>query len=212
MEIRDRIKELKRVKGSELLPNPKNWRTHPIAQKNALNHILDSVGYADAVLARETPDGLMLIDGHMRAELTPEDEIPVLVLDITEQESDLLLATHDPIAAMAGKDDLILRNLLEGIDTEAEAINDLLANLAGAPPVIPEIDSWEDHWKGMPEFEQDDLSPYRSMYIHFRNQEDLNDFSKIMNQQITDKTKSMWYPILIKNNYGDDVYIDEPEL
>ena len=64
----------------------------------------------------------------------------------------------------------------------------------------------------MPEFEQDDLSPYRSLNIHFRNQEDMDDFAKIMNQQITDKTKSMWHPILIKNNYDDDVYIDEPEL
>tara|TARA_R100000808_G_C2122807_1_gene133710 strand:+ start:317 stop:952 length:636 start_codon:yes stop_codon:yes gene_type:complete len=209
---KDRIKELKRVKASELIPNPKNWRTHPIAQKNALSTILDSIGYADAVLARETDDGLMLIDGHMRAELTPEDEIPVLVLDINEQESDLLLATHDPISAMAGKDDLILKNLLSDITAQSEPLNDLLTELAGKPPEIPDPDSWEDHWKGMPEFEQDDLSPYRSLNIHFRNQEDMDDFAKIMNQQITDKTKSMWHPILIKNNYDDDVYIDEPEL
>jgi len=30
--------------------------------------MLAKVGYADAVIARETPDGLMLIDGHLRAE------------------------------------------------------------------------------------------------------------------------------------------------
>src|SRR5208282_5842706 len=32
MEIKDRVKELRRVRASELVPNPKNWRTHPTAQ------------------------------------------------------------------------------------------------------------------------------------------------------------------------------------
>ncbi len=33
LRIRDRIKELRRVKASELLPNPKNWRRHPKVQR-----------------------------------------------------------------------------------------------------------------------------------------------------------------------------------
>ena len=65
MKIRDRIKELRRVPASELQPNPKNWRTHPQAQQDALRGVLAEVGYAGALLARETPEGgLMLIDGH----------------------------------------------------------------------------------------------------------------------------------------------------
>ena len=46
MQIRDRIKELRRVPASELLPNPKNWRTHPVAQQDALRGVLAEVGYA----------------------------------------------------------------------------------------------------------------------------------------------------------------------
>ena len=83
MKIRDRIKELRRVKASDLVPNPKNWRTHPEAQKNALRGILSEVGIADAVLVRELPDGsLMLIDGHLRAETTGDTMLPCLVLEI----------------------------------------------------------------------------------------------------------------------------------
>src|SRR5260221_3407006 len=68
MHIRDRIKELRRVPAAQLQPNPKNWRTHPKAQQDALKAILAEVGYADALLARETDTGrLMLIDGHLRA-------------------------------------------------------------------------------------------------------------------------------------------------
>lgn len=78
MKIRDRIRELRRVPASELLPNPKNWRTHPKAQQDALRGVLAEVGMADAVLARELPDGsLMLIDGHLRAETAADAKVPV---------------------------------------------------------------------------------------------------------------------------------------
>jgi hypothetical protein len=51
-EIRDRIKELRRVKASELVPNPKNWRRHPKEQSAAMRGFLNEIGYAGALLAR----------------------------------------------------------------------------------------------------------------------------------------------------------------
>jgi hypothetical protein len=63
-DFRDRIKELRRVAARELVPNPRNWRRHPARQAAALRSVLEEVGYADALLARQLPDGrLMLIDG-----------------------------------------------------------------------------------------------------------------------------------------------------
>lgn len=132
MKIKDRIKELRRVKASELIPNPKNWRTHPTKQKDALKGVLSEIGYADALLARELPDGsLMLLDGHLRAETTPEQEVPVLVLDLNEEEGDKLLATLDPLASLAEQDDEKLAELLESIETENEALQEMLNDLAG---------------------------------------------------------------------------------
>src|SRR5713226_8097073 len=100
--IRDRIKELRRVRAKDLVPNPKNWRRHPKAQAAALRGLLAEVGYADALLVRELTDGrLMIIDGHLRADTTPDYLVPVLVLDVTEEEADKILLTLDPLAAMA---------------------------------------------------------------------------------------------------------------
>jgi hypothetical protein len=91
--IRDRIVELRRVAARELIPNPRNWRRHPARQAAALRGVLEEVGYADALLARELPDGrLMLVDGHLRAETTPDQLVPVLVLDVDEAEANKLLA------------------------------------------------------------------------------------------------------------------------
>ena len=130
MEIRDRIKELRRVKASELLPNPKNWRIHPVAQQEGLRTMLAKVGYADAVIVRDTGAGLMLVDGHMRAEISPDTEIPVLVTDLTETEADEVLATLDPLSQMATPDVDAWQALIEGLDKGNEQLNTLLEDIS----------------------------------------------------------------------------------
>jgi DNA modification methylase len=130
MKIRDRIKEFRRVKASEILPNPKNWRTHPKAQKEALQGLLAEIGFAGAVLARETPHGLMLIDGHLRTETAVDADIPVLILDVDEKEANKILATFDPVSAMAGSDAAALDALIRDVETSSESVASMLEDLA----------------------------------------------------------------------------------
>jgi DNA modification methylase len=128
--IRDRITELRRVPASELIANPKNWRRHPKAQSDALRGVLEKVGYADALLARETPEGLVLIDGHLRAETTPDMVVPVLILDVNEEEADTILLTHDPLTAMAEADKDDLSALIDGLRFDDERLNVMIDGLA----------------------------------------------------------------------------------
>jgi hypothetical protein len=55
VKIKDRIVELRRVRAADLLANPKNWRRHPPEQRSALEGLLSEIGYADALIARQTP-------------------------------------------------------------------------------------------------------------------------------------------------------------
>lgn len=129
--IRDRIKDFRRVKASELFASPRNWREHPQAQQAALLGVLEEIGYADALLVRELPDGtLEIVDGHLRAETTPDQEVPVLVLDIDEDEAKILLAVIDPLAAMAEANSDALGSLLQEIGTESDALQAMLDELA----------------------------------------------------------------------------------
>jgi hypothetical protein len=131
MNIRNRVKSLRMVPASDLKPNPKNWRTHPKAQQDALRGVLAEVGLADACLARELPDGsLMLIDGHLRAETLGDGDVPVLILDVNEAEADKILATLDPLTAMADSDAAKLDELLRNVDTGSEALQQMLAATA----------------------------------------------------------------------------------
>ncbi len=134
MKIRDRIKELRRVPARQLQPNPKNWRLHPQQQQDALRGVLAEIGYADALLARELPDGsLELIDGHLRAETTPDQEVPVLVLDVDDREAAKLLALLDPLAGLAETNEEALAELLAGVETGNEAVQKILDELLAAP-------------------------------------------------------------------------------
>ncbi len=93
--------------------------------------MLAEIGYADALLARELPDGsLQLIDGHLRAEITPDMEVPVLVLDLDEREAAKLLALHDPLAEQAEANGDLLADLLSEVETENEAVRAVLGQMA----------------------------------------------------------------------------------
>ncbi len=145
MKIRDRIKELRRVPAKTLIPNPKNWRTHPEHQKDVLKGVLAEVGYADALLVRELPDGsLMLVDGHLRAETTPEQSVPVLVLDIDESEADKLLALFDPLAGLAETNEDLLAELMRNIETDNIAVRQMLDEMLAKTPELPNPDDLKD--------------------------------------------------------------------
>jgi DNA modification methylase len=132
MQIRDRIKELRRVRARDLIPHEKNWRVHTKAQTAALRGLLSEIGYADALLARELPDGrLQLVDGHLRAETTPSAMVPVLILDVSEEEAEKILLTLDPLAAMAESDSDRLQALLNSVRTDSPAVEELLRQTAG---------------------------------------------------------------------------------
>ena len=122
------------MKASLLRPHPNNWRVHPKHQKDTLRGMLAEIGYADALLARQLPDGTFeLIDGHLRAETTPEMEVPVLIVDLDDAEAAKLLALHDPLAGMAGAEQDVLAELLRDVETENPAIGKLLDEMLTGP-------------------------------------------------------------------------------
>jgi ParB-like chromosome segregation protein Spo0J len=144
---RIRVKELKMVRADELVPSEKNFRRHTEHQRAALQGILDEVGFAGAVLARQRPDGKYeIIDGHMRQEeAAPDEELPVLVTDLTDEEADKVLATHDAIGGLAEIDVPALEDLAAEIAFDHEDLNSLLNSITamGYNPEPP--DEWPEH-------------------------------------------------------------------
>lgn len=117
------------AEAGSLTPNPKNWRTHPEAQLQAVGAMLDDpeIGWAGVILYNSRTS--RVVDGHGRLELCESTAIvPVLVGSWSEDAEARLLARLDPSAAMAGTDINALSALLEDID-------------AGSDPDFAELDN-----------------------------------------------------------------------
>jgi DNA modification methylase len=122
----------------QLSDNPLNWRKHPEKQLSALKDVLAEVGWAGALLFNERTN--RLIDGHARKKLCKgKTRVPVLVGSWSEEQEKKILATLDPLAALAEADHGGLQALLQGVQTESAAVQDLLKTLA-AGEVVPLFD------------------------------------------------------------------------
>ena len=135
---RNRVTELRYVAPRELADHPLQWRQHPDPQRFALRGLLEEVGIAGALLAYDSPTtGLTSIDGHLRKSLDADVAWPTLILDVTDAEAALLLATHDPLAAMAAADQTQLSALLHTVQSGDAAVQAMLSALAQREGVVP---------------------------------------------------------------------------
>lgn len=69
-------------------------------------------------------------------------------------------------------------------------------------------EGWEDEWQGMPEFNQNDLQPHATIIVHFHSKEGMEKFSKLVEQPITYKTRSIWFPKAEIGTIADKRYVD----
>lgn len=130
-EFRNRIVGQGEEDPSQLLANPFNFRRHPKVQQEALEGALEEVGWIQRVIVNKRTGHM--IDGHARAELAirrNEASVPVLYVDLSEEEEMLALATFDPIGAMATTDTKIMAELAAGVETESDILRNLVTGLA----------------------------------------------------------------------------------
>ena len=64
-------------------------------------------------------------------------------------------------------------------------------------------------WDDMPEFVQEENEAFAKITVRIRSQEDLDKFIELMDQNITPKTKSIWYPALDRNRNSLLRWMDE---
>lgn len=105
-KYQNRIKEFRMVKANDLIPSPYNWRIHPDYQIETLDAAMRELGITSAIYALETPEGLMIDDGHARQELLGDQEVwgGILDDDFDLETHQASLTTRDPITYQASID------------------------------------------------------------------------------------------------------------
>lgn len=141
--IQNRIIGYRVIKASDLAAHPDNWRKHPAAQEAALRGVLSQVGWVDTALYNVRTG--RIIDGHLRKSIAGDTEIPVLDVDLSEDEERLVLATFDPIGAMAEASGETLHLLLQSIHVEDAGLQSLLDDLQHtAEKLLPPVPAATD--------------------------------------------------------------------
>lgn len=127
----------------QILANPRNWRIHPAQQQEALGAMLDRVGWVQRIVVNRRTGHL--VDGHLRVTLAlrrDEPKVPVVYVDLSPEEEDLVLATLDPLGGLAVMDREQIQALTCDIEKDAQ-VEGLLSTLGfdfleqtpgGAPP------------------------------------------------------------------------------
>lgn len=213
MPVKDRVIEIREVRAGDLLVNPANFRNHPQAQRSAMEGIFAEVGNIDVLKVVERPEGLMLLDGHLRRDLLADDVVKVAVLDLTDEEAKKALLTFDRLTALADVDIANLEELMGAVATEDGRVAELIANWHDENrPFLCKGDEVLDpngEWTGMPEFEHEDLTSVQRIVMHFKSHEDAVRFGELVGQKVSEKTRSMWYPRAEIGTIADKFYGDE---
>lgn len=138
----------------ELVANPRNWRIHPKVQQEALQGVLDTVGWVDEVIVNKRTG--FVVDGHLRVALALRNgakSIPVQYIDVPEDTEMLVLASLDPLAALAVSDTDKLGELIAELQVEDVRVQTLLQGLqdevnarAFVPPSLDDLSgAFGDH-------------------------------------------------------------------
>lgn len=144
---RNRIVGYSEEPPDQLLANPSNWRVHSERQQEAMAGALAEVGVVQNVVVNRTTGHV--VDGHLRIALAlrnGQPTVPVTWIEVSEAEERLILATFDPIGALAEMDAEALDALLQEVEADDDALRGLLDELADDaglhaddPPTLDEL-------------------------------------------------------------------------
>ena len=186
------------IKTNKLKPAKYNPRQITKKQYNDLKKSIEKFDLVDPIIVNKD---YTVIGGHQRLKICKElkyKDVDCVILDLTKEEEREL---NIRLNKSGGEWDMdILANEFDMEELKEWGFKDIEFGLN-----IDKINH-EKEWEGMPEFKQDDKMPHRQIIISFDSEDDVENFSKLLNQNITDKTKSLWYPKKEKNVLKDKGY------
>lgn len=190
---------------SELIKYPKNPRHLTEKQYNDLKQSLEKFNLV------ETPAINLdnkIISGHMRLKILSILNNQDYIVDVrcpsrllTEKEFEELNIRFNKNRGEWDFD--ILANEFDLEKLKDWGFTDRELHLEGFD--IPK-DNWKDEWQNMPDFEHEDLEGYKQIKVSFQTKEDMDNFSVLINQKITDKTRSIWFPKAEVMSEKDKIY------
>lgn len=128
------------------------------------------------------------------------------VIDVDEDRAARIVLVDNRSAEVGTFDTEALTGLLDGLPgLDGTGYSDIdLDNLRAS--LEPPVDPYKE-WEGMPHYEQEDGTPERSITVHFRDAEKVQDFAALIDVPISDKAKSIYFPREERNDLTGVHYV-----
>lgn len=185
-----------------LRPHPQNYRSHPDDQLEHIKASIRANGFYRNVVAAN--DGTILA-GHGVVEAARQlriKTVPVIKLDVDRDSPDALkiLTGDNEIARLGVIDDRALTEILKAVHESPQGLEGtgfdekMLAALTMVTRPSSEIRDFNAaaEWLGMPDWSPEPKHPF--VIVHFDNEADKQQFAKLVGEEFTENTKSIWWP------------------
>jgi ParB-like chromosome segregation protein Spo0J len=195
------------MKVEALIPYIRNARTHTDAQIAQIAASIREFGFTNPILI-DSERGV--VAGHGRllaARKLGMVEVPVVELaHLTPAQKRAYALADNRLALSAGWDEEMLRIEIEdlksiGVDLALTGFENMEIDQLFAEPT-----DVSKEWQGMPEFDMENKIAFRSIIIHFKDQDAVDEFSRLIDQNITTKMRSLWHPRLETEKLVDKHY------
>ena len=190
--------------------DPANLRMHPARN-------LDTIKASLARFGQQKP---IVVDGNgicragngtlEAARALGWEKIEVVKTPLAGSEAIAYAIADNRTAELALWDDDRLGETLKALQLEDFNLDDIGFSQDEFDQLIGDIvDDPQGEWQGMPEFESEDEMPFRTLRVHFRNAEDLNQFGAAINQAIPEKADYLWFPPRPQTKPSSVPYVSE---
>lgn len=213
-----------------LRPNERNARRHPPFQVEQIAASIREFGFPNPILADLDDDGLIvaghgrrlavlkLVEGGEAVRLPNGKALPLGVVPVidcsgwTEAQRRAYTLADNQLALTSEWDEELLKIELSDIQELSNVgevgmtITDLGFTDADIGSLFGKDVDPDKEWGGMPEFVQQDKTSFRTIPVHFKDQEAVDKFAKAIGQKITEKTRFVWFPEIEIETYADKRY------
>ena len=189
--------KIKQTKLVDLKPYENNPRLHSELQIIQIATSIKEFGFINPILA---DDKGMILAGHGRflaSQRLELDKVPVVVIEGSDDEQKKALVIADnKIASNSEWDENLLWDQIRELNDKGFDISKLAFEEVEILPMLDPnvVQDLSGEWEDMPEFSEDDKSAYRTLLVHFMNDEDIEKFKKLVKQEFTEKTKFIYFP------------------
>jgi hypothetical protein len=193
----------------KLVPHARNARTHSDEQVTQLAASIEEWGWTIPVLVDEAGG---IIAGHgrvMAAHRLGLEDVPVMVAaGWSEAKKRAYVIADNKLTLNAGWNEELLRVEVADLKSMGFALPLIgfdESEIAAMLNPFGETDP-AGEWKGMPEFDQQDKTAFRTLALHFRDQAAVDNFAARVGLRITPHTRFLWFPETVIEPYADKRY------